>query len=71
MDALVILLMAGIGMSLFSTVLMAIYSYLEVENKKKEIRRYARQQIIKQMERDKQMKSQLNETVDLFSEEYN
>jgi hypothetical protein len=53
MESLIILLVAGIAMSLFSTLIMAIYSALEADHKKNEIRRFARRQIIKQLEREK------------------
>lgn len=53
MDSFVILLIAGIGMSLFSALIVGMYAILEAENKKKEIRRYVRKQIIKQMEKEK------------------
>ncbi len=68
MDSLVILLIAGIAMSLFSALLMTIYSFLEEDYKKKEIRRYARRQIIKEMEREKQLTQQLGESVDLHED---
>jgi len=68
MDSLVILLIAGIAMSLFSALLMAVYSFLEEDYKKKEIRRYARRQIIKEMEREKQLAQKLGESVDLHEE---
>ena len=63
MDSLIILLLAGIGMSLFSIPVMAIYSILEADQKKKEIRRYVRKQIMKQMDREKQ----LQENIEKFS----
>jgi len=42
-------------MALFSIPVMAIYTILEADHKKKEIRRFVRRQIIKQMESEKQM----------------
>jgi hypothetical protein len=54
MESFVILLVAGVAMSLFSVVVMAIYTTLEADHKKMEIRRYARKQIMKQLEREKE-----------------
>jgi len=55
MDALIILLVAGAAMALFAIAVMAIYSLLEADQKKREIRRYVRKQIMKQMEREKEL----------------
>jgi len=60
MDAFIILLIFGIAMSLFATLALAICVVLEHDYKIKKIRRYARQQIMKQMERDKQLKGVLD-----------
>jgi hypothetical protein len=68
MDSLVILLITGVAMSLFSALLMAVYSFLEDDYKKKEIRRYARRQIIKEMEKEKQMQEKMNESMDMHQE---
>jgi hypothetical protein len=72
MDTFIIFIVAGIALSLFSIVLMIIYSILENDHRKKELRKYARQQIIKQMEREKQMEARKlesrQETVDLAKE---
>ena len=59
MEALIILLIAGIAMSLISIPVMAIYSVLEADHKKKIIRRYVRKQIMKQMEREKELEKQI------------
>lgn len=56
-----ILLIAGIAMSLFCIPVMAIYTILESDLKKKEIRRYVRRQIIKQMERDKPLMGKIKD----------
>jgi predicted PurR-regulated permease PerM len=53
MESLIILLFVGIAMALFCIPVMAIYTFLEENDKKKEIRRYVRRQIMKQMEREK------------------
>jgi predicted metal-binding membrane protein len=55
MDALIILLVAGAAMALFAIAVMAIYTFLEAEQKNREIRRYVRKQIMKQLERDKEI----------------
>jgi hypothetical protein len=68
MDSIVILMVAGVAMALFSTVVMAIYTYLENDNKKKEIRKYARRQIIKQMKYEQEAGTQRPEIVDLLKE---
>lgn len=52
-------------MSLFSTLLMAAYSILEADYRKKEIQKFVRRQIIKEMESDKNMHE---EKVDLLLE---
>ena len=64
MDIIILLLISGVAMSLFSTVIMAIYAILEADHKKKEIRRYVRRQIIKQMEREKIFTGPHQEPVD-------
>lgn len=68
MDSIVIFIITAIAMSLFSIALMTLYSALEEDQKKKEIRRYARQQVMKELERDKKLQAKLNETVDLHEE---
>jgi hypothetical protein len=70
MESLVILMIAGVAMSLFSIVVMAFYSILEADHKKKEIRRFARKQVMKQLEREKLMVDKLQEPVDIYSEAY-
>jgi Na+-translocating ferredoxin:NAD+ oxidoreductase RnfG subunit len=68
LDFIVMLLVTGIAMALFSTVVVTIYTYLEEDSKKKEIRKYARQQIIKQMVNDEQLDTKMPEIVDLLKE---
>lgn len=68
MDFIILLLIAGVAMSLFSTVIMASYAILEADHKKKEIRRYVRRQIITQMEREKILTGPKQEPVDLLKE---
>ena len=65
MEPFFIIIIAGVAMSLISVLLVAIYFILEADNKKKEIRRYARRQIIRQMELDKQLQAKMQEKVDL------
>lgn len=56
------------AMVLFCIPIMAIYTILEADDKKKVIRKYVRKQIMKQMERDKQIEERMGEKVDLFPE---
>ena len=71
-EPVIILLLAGIAMCLFSIPIMVIYTILEDAHKKKRIRKYARQQIIKQMEHEKKMQNNmevnLQEKIDLHSD---
>ena len=68
MEPIVFLFLAGIAMSLLSIPIMALYTILEDGERKNEIKRYARRQIMKQMDREKQMNGALNEKVDLLGE---
>jgi uncharacterized protein YbcI len=68
MEFILILPLAGVAMALFSTVVMAFYAILEDEHHKKEIKRYARRQIIKQMEHQKQIAVSGQETVDMLTD---
>ena len=68
MDSFVILFITGIAMSLFSALLMGVYSFLEDDHRKKEIRRYARRQIMKELEQEQRLNQKLNESVDLHGE---
>lgn len=68
MEALIILLVFGMAMALFCIPVMAVYTILEAGDKEKEIRKYVRKQIIKQLERDKQVEGKMGEKVDLFTE---
>lgn len=55
MESLILFLIAGITMALFSIPLIAICAALDEGHKKKELRRYARKQILRQMEREKEV----------------
>jgi predicted PurR-regulated permease PerM len=68
MDFIIIISVAGVAMALFSIVVMAFYAILEDDHKKKEYRRLARRQIIKEMEREKQMTAKMQETINLHSD---
>jgi hypothetical protein len=69
MEYLFIVIITVIAMLLFSTAVMLIYAVLETDHKKKEIQRYVRREIMKQIEQEKNLKDKMQETVDL-SEEY-
>jgi hypothetical protein len=68
MEYIMLLPIAGIVMALFSTVVMAFYAILEDEYHKNEIRRYARKQIMRQLEQEDRMAGKMNEKIDLLSE---
>jgi hypothetical protein len=68
MDLVIILIIVGAAMSLFSIVVVASYTILEDGNRKKEIRGHARRQIIKQMERENKLEGKNQEIVDLLKE---
>lgn len=65
MEPIILLLAAGVAMALFSTLLMAAYTILEDDHRKKEIKRFVRRQIIKEMENSKNFQ---DEKVDLLQE---
>lgn len=58
MESLIILLITGIAMGLFAIPVIAISAALDADHKKKELRKYARQQIMQQMERERELGNQ-------------
>jgi predicted PurR-regulated permease PerM len=57
MDALIIFLIAGTAMSLFLIPVVAIYATLEADYIEKEMRQFARKQIMAQMEREQELEN--------------
>lgn len=55
-------------MALFAAVSTAFCAVLEEEQKQKEYRKLARQQIIREMEKEKQKAEKLEEPIDLLSD---
>jgi CHASE1-domain containing sensor protein len=67
MEYILIIPLAGVIMGLLSTVVMAFCASLEDEHKKTLLRRYARRQIMMEMELEKQRAFKPEETIDLLS----
>jgi predicted PurR-regulated permease PerM len=65
MEPLIILIIAGVGMSLCSIPVIAFYFILEEEHRKNEIKRYVRRKIINDM---KEESSGMKDKIDILHE---